>query len=182
MSALWRFARYIGRTCLDDKFPVWATLLGVVAGSFATYWIIPSINQGLETQKIRSEFIIRNLDDLNARTRSLVADVGTLHQGVLRTNSTDDVVRKTAITKIVELQWKAIELAIIFNTQTGSELVQNYQESLEDVRISLAKLNAKESLPASQAAIEKFSARSVDVITELAALGGLRIKVQVPRS
>ncbi|UPJ24254.1 hypothetical protein [Bradyrhizobium sp. CW1] len=175
-----RFFSYICKTLKEDKLPVWATLVGVIAGVIATYWIVPIINQNLEIQKIRSEFVIRNLDDLNARTRALVSDVAAVHQGVLKTNNVDEATRKAALSKIIELQWKAIELAIIFDSREGATIVEDYQKSLEDVRVALIALSAKETLPGSQAAVESLARNSVNVIRELASLGGIRIKTSVP--
>lgn len=187
MSNLRCFLSYLGRICLEDKFPVWVTIVGVILGGIATaagtYWIVPSINEALERQKIRSEFVIRNLDDLNSRTRALVSDVSALHQNVLRVNVVDDSAVQKVLVKITEMQWKAIELAIIFDGSAGENKVENYQQSLEAERVALSNLRTKDDLPSSQAAIERLSARTVDVVQALAALAGLRINnLRAPKS
>jgi hypothetical protein len=174
-----RFLKYLGDVCLQDRLPVWATLLGFIVGALMTavgaYWIVPSINQKLERQKIRSEFVIRNLDDLNARTRSLVSDISELHYNVLRTDRIDQANVQKLSARIAEMQWKAIELGIIFEGTAGEKTVANYQMSLDNVRSAISKIETKRDLPISQSAVEMFSRRSLDVIRELAALSGLRV-------
>ncbi|MGY3617738.1 hypothetical protein [Bradyrhizobium sp. USDA 10063] len=167
---------------LAEKLPVWATILGIILGAIGTYYIVPGINQSLEKQKIRSEFVIRNLDDLNARTRSLVSDVSDIQYGVLRTSYVDSAAIQKVLSKIAEMQWKAIELAVIFEGTQGARSVQQYQEALDHVRAALVGLKSKEDLKISQAAIEQFSERTLNVLRELAAVGGIRISAKTPKA
>jgi hypothetical protein len=174
-----RFAIYIREICLGEKLPVWATLLGIVIGAVltaaSTFWIVPRLNQALERQKIRTEFIIRNLDDLNARTRSLVVDISEIHSVTLRTNTVDETAVQKIVGKIAEMQWKAIELAIIFNDAQGSRAIKDYQQSLDGVRMAVLGLQSKAELAASQEAIKRFSSSTLRVVAALANLGGLRV-------
>jgi hypothetical protein len=181
-----RLLAYLKNVCLGTDFPVWATLLGVLLGGAATavgtYLIVPKINYELERQKIRSEFIIRNLDDLNNRTRSLLSGVSNLHSAVLRSNKVDPEAVQRLNSQIVELQWKAIELGIIFDDKAGVAAVGTYQKSLDDLRDALQQLSSKQELPNSEKAAEDFSSSSFAVIRQLVALGGLKITARPPTS
>lgn len=174
-----RFAFYIRDVCLGEKLPVWATLLGIVIGGVvtaaSTFWIVPRLNESLERQKIRTEFIIRNLDDLNARTRSLVVDISEIHSATLRTNGVDETAVQKIIGKIAEMQWKAIELAIIFDDAQGGRAIKDYQQSLDGVRLAVLGIRSKADLAASQEAIKRFSSSTLRVVAELARLGGVRV-------
>lgn len=177
-----RFLRYLAVVCTQEKLPVWATVLGIILGALSTYFIIPKINENLERQKIRSEFVIRNLDDLNSRTRTLVSDVSELHGNVLRGGNVDASAVQKVSSKIAEMQWKAIELAVIFEGTPGMTAVQRYQTSLDGVRAALDELKTKSDLPRSQSAIEAFSQSTLAVIRELASLAGLRVgPVKAPK-
>jgi gas vesicle protein len=186
MSRTRRLGSYLLTVCLGEKFPVWATLVGILLGGvitgFGTYLIVPTINESLERQKIRSEFVIRNLDDLNSRTRSLVSDVSDIHNKVLSTNIVDFAALQKTTAKIAEMQWKAIELAVIFEGTTGAPVVEAYQRSLEGVRVALDGLKSKEDLQTTQNAVETLSRSTLDVIRELAALAGLKVKPTLPRT
>ena len=177
-----RLLRYLADVCMHDKLPVWATILGIILGALGTYFIVPAINEGLERQKIRTDFIIKNLDDLNLRTRGLVSDISDLHFNVLRTGAVDSGVVQKLSARIAEMQWKAIELAVIFEGTSGMSAVNRYQSSLDDVRDALLEIKGKGDLAKSQAAIERFSESTLAVIKELAGLAGLRINsVRAPR-
>jgi hypothetical protein len=185
MSRARRFESYLWDVCIGEKFPVWATLLGILIGGLATglgtYLIVPTINESLEKQKIRSEFIIRNLDDLNSRTRSLVSDVSEMHYKVLNTNVVDSAAIQKMTSKIAEMQWKAIELAVIFEGTKGAQSVVAYQAALDGVRLALVDLKSKDDLQATQHSVEQLSRSTLDVIKELASLGGLRVSGTLPR-
>jgi hypothetical protein len=178
---------YLWEVCLGETLPVWATIVGIIIGSlltaFSSFWIIPKLNESLEKQKIRTEFIIRNLEDINSRTRGLVIDVAEIHSGTLKTNLVDGVLVQRAQSKIAEMQWKAIELAVIFEGKNGGAIIRDYQKSLDGVRVALNNLKSKSDLDASQAAIEKFSESTLMVIRQLAGLGGLGMnEVETPKT
>jgi hypothetical protein len=178
---------YLWEMCLGETLPVWATIVGIVVGSVLTavgsFWIIPKLNESLEQQKIRTEFIIRNLEDINSRTRGLVIDVAEIHSGTLKTSTVDGAIVQRALSKIAEMQWKAIELAVIFEGRNGGAIIQDYQTSLDGVRVALTNLKSKNDLNASQAAIEKFSQSTLMVIRQLASLGGIRLNdVATPKT
>lgn len=182
MRSAMRLVRYLADVCVQDKLPVWATVLGILIGALGTYFVIPKINEDLERQKIRSDFVIRNLDDLNSRTRTLVSDVSELHFNVLRNGNVDSAAVQKISSKIAEMQWKAIELAVIFEGTQGMASVHRYQASLEDVRAALSDLKTKSDLARSQTAIEGFSESTLAVIRELASLAGLRLSsIKAPK-
>ena len=183
-----RFGRYLWEICLGETLPVWATILGIITGALitaaGTFWIVPKLNESLERQKIRTEFVIRNLDDLNARTRSLVMEISDLHSSILRTNIVDNSAVQKLVSKTAEMQWKAIELAIIFDSKTGGRIIQDYQKSLDGVRTALLNLKSKNDLGDSQEASQRFSASTLSVMRELVKLGGLRMNsdIDAPKS
>lgn len=170
-----RFLKYCKEILMGKELPVWVTLLGIFAGVVGTYYIIPVINQELEKQKIKTEFVIRNIDDLNSKTRSLLVGVGELHRQMLASGLVDRSKIEGYVSTITELQWKGIELAIIFEGTASMKVVEHYQESLDRLRIALLNLQDKTGLQASIAAASDFSRATVDVIKALARLSGINL-------
>lgn len=179
MSRTKRLAVYLRDVCLDNKFPVWATLLGVVAGGaltmIGTYFIVPKINESLEQQKIKTAFVIKNLDDMNERTRMLMSEISDLHSRVLATDQVDAPTLQKLVSRIAEMQWKAVELGVIFEGTKGSLVVSRYQVSLDNLRVAITSIKTKGDLALSQRSAEVFAQRSLDMIRELAFIGGIRI-------
>ncbi|WP_322516486.1 hypothetical protein SR870_02565 [Rhodopseudomonas palustris] len=112
-----------------------------------------------------------------------MADVSLIHQAILRTGVPDDGAIQRALAKITEMQWKAIELAIIFSGSAGQLTIEGYQQDLDGLRSALSTLQKKEDLLASQRAVERLSASTVQVIKELAGLAGLGVgRLQAPNA
>jgi hypothetical protein len=47
-----------------DRTPMWFTLLALLAGAGGTYFVAPRVNAVFESQKIKTDFVIRNFNDL----------------------------------------------------------------------------------------------------------------------
>jgi len=50
-----------------DRAPMWFTVAALLAGSAGTYLIAPRVNAEFEAQKIKTDFVIRNYNDLRAK-------------------------------------------------------------------------------------------------------------------
>lgn len=50
-----------------DRTPMWFTVVALLAGAMGTYFIAPQVNAEFETQKIKSDFVIRNYADLRTK-------------------------------------------------------------------------------------------------------------------
>ena len=136
---------------------------------------MPIINQQLEKQKIKTEFVIRNIDALNAKTSALLIGVGETHRQILTNGSVDRAKIDGYVSAITELQWKGVELAIIFEGTETSQLVERYQKSLDRLRSALLNLHDKDQLQESISAAADFSKATVEVIKALARLSGINL-------
>ena len=52
---------HIKKALVAESVPVWLTVIFIILGSVGTYVFTPFINQHQEAQRIRTEFIIKNL-------------------------------------------------------------------------------------------------------------------------
>lgn len=50
-----------------DRTPMWFTLLALMAGAAGTYFVAPRVNAEFEAQKIKTDFVIRNFNDLRQK-------------------------------------------------------------------------------------------------------------------
>ena len=50
-----------------DRTPMWFTIAALLAGAGGTYFIAPAVNAQFEAQKIRTDFVIRNYNDLRLK-------------------------------------------------------------------------------------------------------------------
>lgn len=50
-----------------DRTPMWFTIAALLAGAGGTYFIAPAVNAQFEAQKIKTDFVIRNYQDLRVK-------------------------------------------------------------------------------------------------------------------
>lgn len=56
-----------------DRTPMWFTLFALFAGAMGTYFIAPQVNAQFEAQKIKTDFVIRNYNDLRLKMEDFSA-------------------------------------------------------------------------------------------------------------
>ncbi|MBD2751217.1 hypothetical protein IC232_31795, partial [Microvirga sp. BT688] len=121
---MYRLGSYLWRTLLDTSTPLWVTFAGVLLSAYGAYEIAPAINNELEKQKIKTEFVIRNLDNLNGKTQELLSEISIVNRKILagEKNYGENIDKATRLS--TELQWKAIELVdeIIQKSPTSAHL------------------------------------------------------------
>lgn len=67
-----RLLTHIGNVLVKDTIPVWMSLLLMVAGAIATYWLAPKINAQFEVQAARREYLVKNLESFSGDTKNLI--------------------------------------------------------------------------------------------------------------
>ena len=50
-----------------DRTPMWVTLLVLLAGATGTYYLAPQVNAQFEAQKLRTDFVLQNYNDLRLK-------------------------------------------------------------------------------------------------------------------
>ncbi|MDW9518090.1 hypothetical protein GOC53_19820 [Sinorhizobium medicae] len=72
LGGIKRFFSYVGSVLMRDTIPVWLSLVLMVLGAGATYWLAPKINAQFEVQAARREFLVKNLESFSSDTKSLI--------------------------------------------------------------------------------------------------------------
>jgi hypothetical protein len=106
-----RVVAHLGHVLLSDVIPVWLSLVLMILGAGAAYYIAPLINEQFEIQAARREFLIKNLEDFSSTTRSLIDVVS---KGVNeRSQFKYDALVAEANPSIAKLQFSATQLVYI---------------------------------------------------------------------
>ena len=103
--------------------PVWFTVFLMLT----TAWITPWLNQKFENQKVKSSYIIQNLDSLNTSTRDLMTNISILTNSINDGNAPDPQLMNKIKGSITELQWRVIEFGIIFDNQESLKVIKKYK-------------------------------------------------------
>ncbi|RWB66813.1 hypothetical protein [Mesorhizobium sp.] len=127
-----RFFSSLGNVLVRDTIPVWLSLILMVLGAAATYWLAPKINAEFELQSARREFLVKNLENFSSDTRGLI-DV--ISKGV---NETDREKYQAIISdvnpSVAKLQFAATQLLYVVPEQ--SEEIVAFQMTLDKLQDS----------------------------------------------
>ena len=113
-----RRRRAVKSFLIADKTPMWFTAFALLLGASGTYLIAPLVNSEFETQKIKTDFVIRNYNEL----REKMEDFQGLYVATTQKQAADedirgDVVRLQELTARVSAQ--NISMLPMFTTANG---------------------------------------------------------------
>lgn len=177
MSALANIKAFLCRTSM----PIWFSLtVGALAGIFGgvgTYFLVPWVNHELQMQRVKAEYLQDNIRELNSSTRTLIDDVTELSHKTMDEGRVDTSLKRHVIGQVNKLQWRVIELDIIFSSQREELLIEEYKSSASQFRRSLEGLEGKKDLDKVFSSAEDFSTIAYQLLAELYHKAGLTAKV-----
>ncbi|MBA1157940.1 hypothetical protein [Microvirga mediterraneensis] len=169
-----KFFRYLWDVLRDTSTPLWVTLLGVGLSAYGAYKITPAINHELEKQKVRTEFVIRNMDSLNGKTQELLAELSIANRKIVEGEKGfgDNVDKATRLT--TELQWKAVELSAVLQDDKSRQVLMEFQRTLDEVHTAVQNIKAPDSAFSALQKVRAFIPASLAVTRRIAELSSIR--------
>ena len=180
MTPMWNFlkklARNVWRFLALKNMPLGISLLLFFATAWGTYSLAPKLNQTFENQKIVTAYIISNLNDFNLLSRELVSEVSIFNNTLQKEKHVDTDSLDKIRAKITELQWRALELDIIFDDDVSLEKIKAYKKSLSDLGFAVDTATVSgDSIKISRSVVP-FANNSLTVISILAQKAGLKVE------
>lgn len=165
--------------CLKEM-PLGISLLIFIATAWGTYYLSPNLNDQFEKQKIKSSYIVENLNSFNSLSRDLISQVSLFNNAMLDRRMIDPEVKQAIQTQITQLQWRALELDIIFDDAESVNVIVKYKANLDLLRREIGSVRTVDDVSRVNAAVEDFADSSFKVIDILAKRGGLKLDVPAP--
>lgn len=173
--------RRFGEILCGHHMPVWMTLLvgivGALIGIVGSYWIIPDINRQLKIDEIRSQYLLETIKGLNNDTRALLSEITKYNHSILDGKAVDVERRRLIVSLITELQWRVVDLDVIFTTDKAKQVLQSYRDSLSELRHSIENPSGQFYVEKIITASEEFAIDSYRVLSALYALAGLEVQL-----
>lgn len=169
-----RFLCLVRNILIRDTIPVWLSLILMILGAAATYWLAPKINAEFELQSARREFLVKNLENFSNDTKGLIDVISK------SVNESDQLKYNLVITEInpsiAKLQFAATQLLYIV-PENSSEIV-SFQKTLDGLQDRLLEFkigeNANEILSDSKSLMKQ----SLQIYEALLAKAGLGKHIQ----
>jgi len=164
-----------------EKMPIWLSLIlavitGVVAYS-GTYFLVPQVNYQLRIQEIRTQYIIENVRAINEDTRTLLSTTRQLAKTILDGSRIDEKNKQDILDDITQLQWRIIDLDLIFSDNADKHTIIMYRSSLTELRRSVEKTNKRDDLDDLFKKLENVAVSSYNLLSALYKLAGFDISI-----
>lgn len=149
-----------------DRAPMWFTAAALLAGAGGTYFLAPQINAKFEAQKIKTDFVIRNYNDLRAKMEDFQ---GLYLVATQKLAAGEDV--GPDILKLREImgRYSAQGLALVpmFTVASGSQSIADVNYAMNDM-IGVLVANNGKTLGSDPAAMTAYNAQVVEALGKLA--------------
>ena len=168
------FINKIGGFLARTETPLWVTLLGFIAGAVSVYFITPHLNQKFETQKIKTDYVMKSLDNINNKTQEMLSEISITNRkiGAGESNFGENVDKATRLA--TELQWKAIEISAVLDDQESAAIIKNFQQSLDKARVSISQIKSTSTALLALEDLRKFIPKSLALTNRIASLSGIK--------
>lgn len=137
----------------------------VLLAAIGTYFLSPALTEKFERQKIRSNYISSNLEDMNVL-------VGDFYVAVMKATTATGPERATEFQKVDELaarlSWKSIEIGAVLQKPEDQALMARFTRDLQAVQRSAVDANTPAGSAAFRTNLRAFSITSVLVIQGVA--------------
>lgn len=168
------FLKNLSELLNSTSTPLWVSLLGFLIGGLGIYIITPKINQNLERQKIKSEYVVRSLENINSKTQEMFAEISIANRKISsnQTNFSDNIDKATRLA--TELQWKALEISSVLSDRKSSAIIKLFQNELGKTRDAFVEINSSTKALSALDAIQKFIPASLLLTNRIATLSGIK--------
>ncbi|MBX4858497.1 hypothetical protein HJA86_00620 [Rhizobium bangladeshense] len=177
---IYRLKRLLTHVCavmLKDSIPVWLSLILMVLGAGATYWLAPKINAQFEIQAARREFLVKNLESFSNDTKNLI---DLIAKGVNEGNQFKYSVLVSDINpSIAKLQFSATQLLYIVPDHSAE--VVSFQKTLDQLQDSLLSFRAGNDPTAILETSKKLLKQSLLIYEAMLAKAGFGENISNPR-
>lgn len=120
--------KYLWQLIVDDKIPVWLTLLLMILGALGAYWLAPVVNEKFELQVAKREFLVSSMKDFAKDSKSFIDAVGNF----VNDPSPDKASRISLVSKAAELNFFAVQLTYVI--PEDKLLLLDFQNSINKVQ------------------------------------------------
>jgi len=162
------------RFLIRTDTPLWVTLAGFTVGAFGVYHVTPQINRRMETQRIKTEYVLRNLDQFNTRTQELFSELTIANRKLGNGDAGFGPHVDRAIRLTSELQWRSIEISAVLDDPESLAVIARFQEGLDRLRGAIEAVKTPDSAVEALAAARAFIPHAMALANRIAALSGIR--------
>jgi tRNA A22 N-methylase len=169
-----KISTYLWELLFETSTPLWVTLVGFCIATFGVYYITPLINANLEKQKIKTEYVIRSLDNINTRTQEMLAELSVANRKIVADQKDYSPNIDKALRLATELQWKAIEIGAVLEDKESARIIENFQQKLDATYEAISKVSSPTTAKEALKSVKEFVPASLLLTGRIAQLSGIK--------
>lgn len=153
---------------LEEKMPVWLTLVASLLAAFATYYFAPNYTRRFQVEDIRSQHLTETTNNLNEEIVILSQNIRRFRTALVRNDMQEAIkLREQCLDDIVKLQWRLVDLRVILTESSDENLVSGLSNALEKLRLALEAPVTPDYQSRIRAAMDELANRTRDVLNRL---------------
>lgn len=152
---------------LEEKMPVWFTVVvGLLAG-LLTYFATPMLNRQFELDTVRSAQISKTIDGLNVQIISLSKDMRKLTSSLTNDPASAPKIREECYDLVTEMQWRLVDLRVVLSDSDDLKAVDRLSQAIRGVQDALDISVDKSSEPKLLLSMKTLGESTEDVLNRL---------------
>lgn len=152
---------------LEEKMPVWFTVIvGLLAG-ILTYFATPMLNRQFELDTVRSAQISKTIDGLNVQIIALSKNMRKLTSSLTNDPASSPKIREECYDLVTEMQWRLVDLRVVLSNREDLDAVDKLSGAIRGVQDALDISVDKASEPKLLLSMKALGEATEDVLNRL---------------
>lgn len=167
LNKLQEFCRHRAPVLLEEKMPVWLTILASVTAAVIAYFVSPYFNRQFQIDDARSAHIASTTQGLNHEIIELSGKIRRLNNAIASKSAAAEDLREDCFDLITQLQWRLIDLRVILVTDEDRASIDKLSNAIEAVRAVLDAQMTPQTENELLVAMRTLGERTEDVLDRL---------------
>lgn len=164
-TGIWKVLKALWNLLWTEKTP----LLVTVGLTVAAAYLSPMITERFERQKLRSEYVLANLRDLNGLMAEIYVEVTNINYEVASGKPVPKENVKKAREIIAKINWKLVETAAMLKDEKDRRTVMRFQQRILELN---RMLDGKLDVAGCRALLAKLGEAALEAALVIQAVGG----------
>lgn len=122
---------------LDEKMPVWMTIVASILAAVATYYFAPLYSHQFQVEDVRSAHIKETTDHLNEAIIELSQKIRRFDTALANKDKKALDLHEDCLDLITKIQWQLVDLRVVLTSQDDGVYVTRLSNSINTLRDTL---------------------------------------------
>ena len=164
---------YLYHLLINDRTPVWVTVVASCIAAWATYVIAPAINREMQQDNTRATHVLSTISDVNRDMIDLSQKIRRFNNALLNSDKKEIAIRREeCLDQITAMQWKLVNVDVIVTHPDHRNNLIAMRGGLDTLRLSVRSSSTADDRSSLQKATMELSVAAYTVLSDLYSVSG----------